>query len=781
MAILFNESTRTFHLCNDHVSYVFRVMENEQLEQIYYGRRIAAEQSFDIYHEEVMRALMSVCVPEPGLLSMHYTRQEYPSYGTGDYRSPAVTVLQENGSRITDFRYVCHRITEGKPSLLPLPATYTENDAEAQTLEITLRDDVMNTDLILLYSIFEKYPAITRSARFVHHGETPVVLEKAMSMSVEWPDMNFTMIDLAGGWARERYVKERPLEMGITAVQSLCGTGSSSEHNPFLALARPGCTEEQGEVYGFSLLYSGNFLAQAEVSTFDMTRVMMGINPENFSWVLHKDESFQTPETVMVYSCEGLGGMSRAFHRLYRTRLMRGKWRDQPRPILINNWEATYFGFDEDKLIAIAAKAKECGIELFVLDDGWFGKRTNDRAGLGDWYCNQEKIPSGIDGLSRKVEALGMKFGLWVELEMVNKDSDLYRSHPDWVIGAPDRFDCHGRHQYVLDYSNPQVVDYIYEMISGILSTSRISYIKWDMNRYMTGMFSNAAWASGDNGESPALKSALQGEMMHRYILGVYDLYERLTSSFPEILFESCASGGARFDAGMLFWAPQAWCSDDSDAAERQKIQYGTSYVYPIVSMGAHVSAVPNHQLMRTTPLETRANVAYFGTFGYELDLGLLSEKELEMVRREVRFMKQNRVLIQTDGDFYRLRNPFKGNETAWMVVSQDKTRAIAAYYQRLNKVNGSWERLRLSGLDPDKLYEVRCDITPDPSISPQLLAVYGIRSDKSEMVLKLHGSTLMNAGIPISREILTVKGGDFTSLLFEITETGKDENHITI
>ena len=771
MAIVFRESDRTFHLYNPGVSYLLRVMENGQLEQIYYGKRIADETSYDVYHEEAMRALMSVSVPEPGLLSMHYTRQEYPSYGTGDYRSPAVTVLQENGSRITDFRYVSHTITEGKPSLLPLPATYTEKAEEAQTLEITLRDQVTDTDLVLLYTIFEDYPVITRSARFDHRGNSPIVLEKAMSMSVEWSDMDFTMIDLAGGWARERYVKERRLEMGITAIQSLCGTGSSSEHNPFLALARPGCTEEQGEVYGFSLLYSGNFLAQAEVSTFDMTRVMMGIHPENFSWVLRKGESFQTPEAVMVYSCGGLGGMSRTFHRLYRTRLMRGKWRDLPRPILINNWEATYFNFDEDKLIDIASKARDCGIELFVLDDGWFGKRVNDRAGLGDWYCNPQKIPSGIDGLSRKVEALGMKFGIWVELEMVNKDSDLYRSHPEWVIGAPDRFDCHGRHQYVLDFSNPQVVDHIYEMIAKILRTSKISYIKWDMNRYMTGLFSNADWAKEDSEKAGMPASFRQGEMMHRYILGVYDLYERLTSSFPEILFESCASGGARFDAGLLFWAPQAWCSDDSDAAERQKIQYGTSYVYPIVSMGAHVSAVPNHQLMRTTPLETRANVAYFGTFGYELDLGLLTDAERETVKKQVRFMKKNRELIQVDGDFYRLRNPFKGNETAWMVVSRDKSRAIAAFYQRLNKVNGSWERLRLSGLDPEKLYEVRCDLSPDPSVSPQLLAVYGIRAEKSEMVLKLHGSTLMSAGIPISRDILTVKGGDFTSLLFEIRE----------
>ncbi len=771
MLVLYREEAQTFHLYNDKISYIIRVMENGQIENLYYGKRISDELSFDIYHEESMRALMSVCVPEPGILSMQYTRQEYPSYGTGDYRSPAMTILQASGSRITEFRYASHRIYDGKPSLLPLPAVYTETGGEAQTLEITLRDEPTGVDLILLYTIFRDYPVITRSARFENHAAEPVVIEKAMSMSVEWSDMDFTMITLAGGWARERYVKERKLEMGISAIQSLTGTASSSEHNPFVALARPGITEEQGEVYGFSLLYSGNFLAQTEVSTFDMTRLMMGINPQNFDWELKSGGSFQTPEAVMVYSGEGLGAMSRTFHRLYRDRLMRGKWKNRPRPILINNWEATYFGFTEDKLVEIAAKAKECGIELFVLDDGWFGERNDDHRGLGDWFCNLNKLPAGIDGLSRRIEALGMKFGLWVELEMVNKDSDLYREHPEWVIGAPGRFDCHGRHQYVLDFSNPEVVDHIYSMIAKILSESRISYIKWDMNRYMTGPYSTADWTGGAGSDEP-WPAIRQGEMMHRYILGVYSLYERLTQAFPEILFESCASGGARFDAGMLFWAPQTWCSDDSDAAERQKIQYGTSYVYPIVSMGAHVSAVPNHQLLRTTPLETRANVAYFGTFGYELDLNLLSEKEIAMVRDQVRFMKKNRELIQVDGDFYRLRNPFKGNETAWMVVSRDKSRALAGFYQRLNKVNGSWERLRLSGLDPDKFYEVTCDITPSPSVPAITLAMYGIKADTDNTWrVRLHGSTLMQAGIPISRETLTLKGGDFASLLFEIRE----------
>ena len=561
-----------------------------------------------------------------------------------------------------------------------------------------------------------------------------------MSASVEFPDMDYEMVHLSGAWARERYVKNRKLEMGIQAVQSLTGTCSSAEHNPFLALKRPHTTEDQGDVYGFSLVYSGNFLAQIEVSTFDITRVMMGIHPEGFHWELSAGEEFQTPEVVMVYSSQGLNKMSQTYHKLYRKRLMRGMWRDQARPILLNNWEATYFDFNEEKILNIAAKAKEAGVELFVLDDGWFGTRNDDYRGLGDWYVNLEKLPDGISGLSHKVEEMGLKFGLWVELEMVNKDSDLYRAHPDWIIGVPERFESHSRHQHVLDFSRKEVVDYIYAMVSKIIRESSISYIKWDMNRYMTEPYSRGLDASS------------QGEVMHKYILGVYDLYTRLTTEFPEILFESCASGGARFDPAMLYFAPQTWTSDDTDGNERTKIQYGTSYVYPIVSMGTHVSAVPNHQLYRVTPLSTRANVAYFGTFGYELDLNLLSDREMEMVKEQIEFMKENRELIQMDGDFYRLRSPFEGNDTAWMVVSQDKKQAIAGFYQKLNKVNASWLRLKLQGLDKERLYDVQCE----------------------ETIYQAYGDELMYVGIPLDRERLNKKGGDFASLIYVLKEAEK-------
>ncbi len=758
MAIIFHKQSKCFHLYNNEVSYIMRIMENGQLENLYYGKKIHDKEDFAYFHDEAMRSQMSVCIPEPGLLSMQYTRQEYPSYGTGDYRSPAVTIAQENGSRIIDFKYAGHEIYSGKKEILPLPATYVEEKEEAETLEVTLHDNVMDTDLILSYTIYEAYPVITRNTKFVHKGKEKIVLERAMSASVEFLDMDYEMVQLSGGWSRERYVKNRKLEMGIQSIQSLNGTCCGAEHNPFLALKRPHTTESQGEVYGFSLVYSGNYLGQVEVSTFDMTRVMMGINPEDFSWELKSGESFQTPEVVMVYSDKGLNKMSQTYHRLYRKRLMHGEWRDKARPILLNNWEATYFDFNEEKILTIAKKAKEAGVELFVLDDGWFGARNDDYRGLGDWYVNLEKLPDGISGLSKKVEELGLKFGLWVELEMVNKDSDLYRAHPDWIISVPNRFESHARHQNVLDFSRKEVVDYIYEMIAKVIRESSISYIKWDMNRYMSEPYSK--------GSAPCE----QGKVMHKYILGVYDLYTRLTTEFPHILFESCASGGARFDPAMLYFAPQTWCSDDTDASERTKIQYGTSYVYPIVSMGSHVSAVPNHQMHRITPIETRANVAYFGTFGYELDLNLLSDAEIETVKKQIAFMKEHRELIQMDGDFYRLLSPFEGNETAWMVVSSDKTQAVAAFYQRLNKVNASWLRLKLDGLDANTKYEVSCDMAPVTSYDAKIAEAYGHKTDEDSVkTYQAYGDELMSAGIPIDREELNKKGGDFASLLYTL------------
>ena len=518
-------------------------------------------------------------------------------------------------------------------------------------------------------------------------------MQSAMSLCLDLPDSGYDMIQFSGAWARERYPKTRRLEQGIQSVGSIRGN-SSHNHNPFMILKRPTADEFQGEVIGFSLIYSGNFLAQVEVDTYDTARVLLGIHPHCFDWKLDPSEEFQTPEAVMVYTDQGLNHLSQTFHRLYQKRLARGYWRDRVRPILINNWEATYFDFTEDKLVEIAEKARECGVELFVLDDGWFGKRCGEQAGLGDWVANPDRLKNGITGLAQRIEDLGMKFGLWFEPEMVNKDSDLYREHPDWIIQAPGRRNSHGRYQYVLDFSRKEVVDRIYEMMDKILSEAKVSYIKWDMNRSITECY------------SVALPPDRQGEVYHRYILGVYDLYERLTSKFPQILFESCASGGGRFDPGMLYYAPQCWTSDDSDAVERIKIQYGTSYCYPVSSMGTHVSVVPNHQINRITPLDTRANVAYFGTFGYELDLNTLTADEQEEVKGQIAFMKQYRQLFQF-GTFYRLQSPFEHNTSAWMVVSDDGKEAIVGWYRVLNGVNLPYTRLRLKGLCEDLPYKV--------------------------------------------------------------------------
>ena len=742
MAIIYHKDSKEFHLYNHQVSYIFTVLKNGQLGQLYYGKKIKDREDFGHLLELNARP-MSPCVYEGDLtFSMEHIKQEYPSYGHGDMRSPAYEIKQENGSRVTEFSYKGHRIYDGKPGLAGLPATYVESKCEAQTLEIELEDELIQTKMILSYTIFKDYAAITRNVRFECGLSEGITLESAMSASVDLPDKEYELIELTGAWARERSVKTRRLEHGIQSIYSMRGC-SSNNYNPFLALKRPDTNENSGEVYGFSLVYSGNFLAQADVDTYDTARVMLGIHPAGFEWKLQKGEDFQTPEVVMVYSENGLNGMSQTFHRLYQTRLARGIWRDRERPILINNWEATYFDFDEEKILSIGRTAKELGIELFVLDDGWFGRRNDDTSSLGDWYPDLEKLPDGIKGISRKIKELGMDFGLWFEPEMVNKDSDLYRKHPDWILSTPGRYESHGRNQMVLDFSRKEVVDCIYNMMERILEEAEISYVKWDMNRCMTEVYSSAG-----NKED-------QGKIFHQYILGVYNLYERLTAKFPEILFESCASGGARFDPGMLYYAPQCWTSDDTDAVERLKIQYGTSFVYPISSMGAHVSAVPNHQLLRNTPLNTRANVAYFGTFGYELNLNKLSEMEKQEVKEQVVFMKEHRRLLQY-GTFYRLRSPFEGggNETAWMVVSQDKQEALVGYYRILQETNTGYRRLKLQGLDADQAYIV----------------------EEKKRMTECFGDELLCAGLVISdascgenRELYDGTNGDYQSRIYHI------------
>ncbi|SER48822.1 alpha-galactosidase [Gracilibacillus ureilyticus] len=693
MPIRINQHHSEFHLYNNKVSYIFRVIEkSRQLEHLYYGKRIHHRDSFDHLIEREIRPSCNMFEGDH-TSSMEHIKQEYPSYGSTDFRFPAHSILREDGSHITNFTYQNFRVTKGKKKLENLPATYVEQEDEGDTLEIDLYDDVLKCRLTLSYTIYQNRNVITRHAEFSNEGNENYYLDHAMSMSIDFPDDQFEMVHLHGAWAREGHLEKKTLSKGIQSIYSNRGA-SSHVFNPFITLKRPNADEHQGEVYGFSLVYSGNFLAQVEVDSYNVSRITMGINPYRFKWKLGAGSSFQTPECVMVYSDKGLNEMSQTYHKLYRERLVRGNWRDNARPVLINNWEATYFDFNEEKVLEIASTAKELGIELFVLDDGWFGKRDDDTSSLGDWFEDKRKLPNGINGLAEKVEELEMRFGLWFEPEMVCKDTKLFEEHPDWIISTPDRQISHGRNQFVLDFSRSEVVDYIFQMMNQILSKSNITYIKWDMNRHITEAYSQK------------LPADQQGEVFHRYILGVYDLYERLIKKYPDILFESCAGGGARFDPGMLYYAPQTWTSDDTDAVERLKIQYGTSMVYPLSSIGSHVSATPNHQVGRLTPLQTRAAVAYFGTFGYELDITKLSDEDKAMVREQVAFFKEYRDLIRM-GEFYRLLSPFESNETSWMVVSRDKSEALVGYYKVLAKPNEAYQRIKLKGLDPDRLYRV--------------------------------------------------------------------------
>lgn len=632
-------------------------------------------------------------------VSLDSLSQEFPVYGSSDFRQPIIEVYQpETGSRIISLRYASHRIEPGKPALVGLPATFTENIADADTLALVLEDELLGLRVELLYTAFEHHPVITRSVRILNAGVASLEIHRALSVSVDFDASvsGHDFIQLSGAWARERDTHASPLRPGIQSVESNRGT-SSHQQNPFFALAEFGANEEHGSVYGFNLVYSGNFLAQAELSQFASTRAQLGINPFDFGWRLDVGDTFQTPEAVLVFSSAGLGGMSRALHRFYRRHLLPVAWRDQPRPILINNWEATYFDFDATKLTAIASAGAKLGVELFVLDDGWFGKRDDDRTSLGDWVVDRRKLPNGLRDLASRINDMGIGFGLWFEPEMISPESDLYRDHPDWCLHVPLRPRSEGRNQLVLDFTRAEVRDDIYTRIAKILRESPITYVKWDMNRHLTEIGSGS------------LPSTRQRETAHRYVLGLYEIMGRFTREFPHILFEGCSGGGGRFDPGILAYMPQIWTSDNSDAITRLRIQYGTSLAYPLSAMAAHVSAVPNHQVGRVTPFRTRGDVAFTGAFGYELDLAALSPEEKAEVKRQTAFYKQVRPLL-ISGDLYRLKSPFTSQEAAWMIVAADGSEALVTHVTVLAEPNAPHRYLKLRGLDPKKNYSVRIE-----------------------------------------------------------------------
>lgn len=712
MSIQVNASNRLFHLQTKHTSYVFHVIEDGSLGQLYYGPKIPFKDDYANLNTREEHDCTNTRTDEDVEFQAELLKQEYAGLGKGDYRYPAFQITYPNGSRTSEFQYRDYELKDGKERLTGLPSTFADDSNDSQTLTVKLADG--DLELQLHYTVFADEDVIVRSATFINHGKT-VFLNRALSAQLDLPDANYDFIQFAGSWSRERHLHRSHLRPGTQSISSL-RTASSHQENPFFMLARPHTDNNQGAVFGFNFVYSGNFLDSVEVDQFDTTRVLIGINPDEFGWKLNSGDSFQTPEVIFSYTDNGFNALSQQLGAFYAQHLINPHFAHQERPILINNWEATFMDFTEDKLMPIVERAKELGIEMFVLDDGWFGHRDNDRSSLGDWFVDEKKFNHGIAGFAKRVHDLDMKFGLWFEPEMISIDSKLYQTHPEWMIKTPGRGQTPGRHQFVLDMSRKEVVDYLFGLMSHIIQDAKLDYIKWDMNRNITEMY------------GADLPADQQLEFSHRYILGVYDLYDRLTKAFPDVLFESCASGGGRFDLGMMYYAPQAWCSDDTDAVERIKIQDGTSYGYTPSMWGAHVSAVPNDQVGRLTSIDMRAKVAYFGAFGYELDVTELSDEEQATIKQQVAFYKQYRKLFQF-GTFYRLETPdTSDNVYGWETVSPDKQTAIGMRYQILNGANPAYIRYYFKGLDPERRYTV---------------------NDGSEV---FSGAELMNAGYFVPR-----------------------------
>ena len=722
--ITFNKEQQVFHLCNNQISYLIEVEEHGYLAHLYFGKKINHYSG----HYQYVRDMRSFGpYPEAAdhdTFSLDTVMLEYPGYGFGDFREPAYNFKLKNGSRITDFRYDSFEIVQGKCAIEGLPHLYTNQATEAETLIITLKDDVAQLRLKLNYTIYQDYATVIRSITLINDSAETVEINQLASQSLDFPNRSFELIHLNGAWGRERQLTREKIEIGTKVLDSK--RGSSSHHqNPFVTLVEPTTTEFQGEAYGFCLVYSGNHQTVIEKDNYSQTRVVMGMNPFNFAWQLPAGESFHSPEVVNVYSNQGLNQMSKTYHDLFNHHLIRGEHQLKERPVLINNWEATYFDFDDAKIHGIVDEAQALGIEMFVLDDGWFGERKDDHRSLGDWYEFEGKLEQGLEGIAQYVHDKGMKFGLWFEPEMISKDSDLHRAHPDWVLSVPGRPRSLSRQQHVLDFSRADVRDHIYQQMTAILDRVPIDYIKWDMNRNMTEVY------------SLLLDPEMQGEVSHRYILGLYEFMEKLTQAYPHILFESCSGGGGRYDAGMLYYMPQTWTSDNTDPIARLKIQYSTSLVYPISTMGAHVSAIPNHQTGRETSLDIRGNVAMSGVLGYELDLTTLSEEEKALIVKQVDFYKEHRQLLQF-GDFVRLKSPYEENEVAWMFVSKDKKEAIVFYFRVLVEASAPYVTLKLAHLDETLEYQIANHV-----ISGDALMNIGMYIDP-----KLHGDYATQAFI---------------------------------
>ena len=732
--IFFDKAQQTFRLETPNSSYCICITQKGYVSHAYYGAKIGSDDisyltrqfEYGFSTNEIFREKHSL---------LDFLPMEYPFDGVGDFRKSAIAVTNQNGNNAVELKYKDYKIIEGTVQLDGLPCVFGEKSS-CQTLEIITEDEVLGLEVILFYTVFDDNDAIVRSAKIINnnkHGET-VLIKKALSLSFDMDDDDYDMITLHGSWARERHIDRRPVHMGLQGTESIRGETSHQEH-PFIAILNHNADNNSGNVYGVNFIYSGNFIANVQKNQFGSIRTQIGINPENFTWQLDSGDSFETPQAVLVFSSEGLNGMSHIFHDLYREHLIRSPYRKTMRPILINNWEATYFNFDEKKLLDIAKEAHKDGIEMLVMDDGWFGHRNFDDSSLGDWFVNENKLKGGLKNLVDKVNEIGMKFGIWFEPEMVSPDSELFKNHPDYAIQIPGREPGMSRQQLVLDITRKEVRDCIYNQISQILHSANIEYVKWDMNRQLSDI------------GSLDLSGARNGEFFHRYVLAVYEMQERLITEFPNLLLENCSGGGARFDPGMLYYSPQIWCSDDTDAIERLEIQEGTALMYPLSSMGAHVSVCPNHAVGRNTPFKTRGYVALAGTFGYELDITKLSEEDRKIIPHQIELYKKYSDIVR-NGDYWRIASYSENHEfDCWACISKDKNKALVTFVQVLNHPNFKTRFVKIKGICAESNY-----------------LVHYLDDDKNSKPLKMKGSTIMNAGIPVSRD-----WGDFQGKLIFI------------
>ena len=707
------DKTPLFILNTGHTTYAMKVLDTGHIEHLYYGRKIHMDDADGLTEQhEFAPGTSAVYSPEEGKFSLDDMRLEMSSYGKGDNREAFIETVNSDGSMTSDFLYSGYEESSGRDGGSEgLPTSYGE-DAEVLTVSLTDKENSLKLELI--YSVYSDTDVITRSARLVNEDDGDIKIRKIMSSQIDFDPDNYVFTTFTGAWARE--MKRTDISVSSARLVNSSFTGNSSNRaNPFVMLSKRGACEDYGDVFGFNLVYSGNHYESVEKSPFGKVRFLSGINPTAFEWKLSKGESFLTPEAVMTYSSKGYNGMSGQMHDFVSKHILRGPWKDRLRPVLLNSWEASYFKINESKLMRLARKAKEAGIELFVMDDGWFGERNDDTSSLGDWYPNRKKLPHGIKGICDKVRKLGLEFGIWVEPEMVNRNSELYRAHPEWAMEIPGKKHSEGRNQMVLDLASVEVQDHLIKAMSQVFESADISYVKWDMNRNFSDIFSKSV---------PADR---QGETAHRYILGLYRVMKELTERFPDILFEGCASGGNRFDLGILSYFPQIWASDDTDAAARAEIQNGYSYGYPMRTVTAHVSDCPNHQTLRRTPIETRFNVAAFGVLGYECNLNDMSSEDFEAVKAQTAMYKKWREVMQfgrfyrtgsmndsrsCDGDAlgapgYSSLEPLPGNDISWTVVSQDGTKAVSMTMQMLTHPNAQWGVLKPKGLDPDIKYHI--------------------------------------------------------------------------